>query len=376
MTLMATVHSLAADAQDSVSAFKQGVTAQSSHALIVQGYCLQIVSQQDLVPSGNARLADVERQVRTTLEGGRTSGNGFLNHILPGMVRTCSDMDSYFNLSGSVADALLDPSLTTTQMEALLAEVQTHVEGFRESSRGLAGELAALRQGLSSQSSTFGTYSHELNVLIKGDQGELKQLEHDLDQIESKIDGCISGVVLGGLAVVGGVFLIVTGAVAGVVTAGTSIPLVVAGVAVLAAGAGATTGSAIVLANLIKEKGNLLRQRGRLEGEVRLVTAMSNQFSGLASSTEGAALAAQAMTNAWSQTHDHLGTLRTRLQKAGSTEADIVRQMYIRTATKDICDVQRDVRVIQDQLNGAQRRKVDDLAAAAATAPQTLLQAG
>ena len=83
-----------------------------------------------------------------------------------------------------------------------------------------------------------------------------------------------------GLLVIGGAFVTAIGAVADFVTAGTSTPVVIGGVAMMVAGAGGITAGAIVLHNSLGARQDLYQKRSSLNSEVLIATQIGNGYKG------------------------------------------------------------------------------------------------
>ena len=77
-----------------------------------------------------------------------------------------------------------------------------------------------------------------MNTAIKGDKGVLEFITNEFNGYDKQIGGLSAGIALGGLAAIGGVLVIIAGAVGTPFTAGGSVPIIAGGVALLALGAG------------------------------------------------------------------------------------------------------------------------------------------
>ncbi|MEL6311199.1 MAG: hypothetical protein AAFQ17_02355, partial [Pseudomonadota bacterium] len=135
------------------------------------------------------------------------------------------------------------------------------------------------------------------------------------------------------------------------VTAGASTPVVVGGVALIAAGVGGEVGSAIALKNLNDEKSNLLRSKAQLTSEVKTASAMKLGYSSLATQAQTAVTAASNMSNAWNSLSADLGLLVGNLQK-GITNAQQARSIWLTVANSEIQNVLTDTNIIKQQMAG------------------------
>ena len=181
----------------------------------------------------------------------------------------------------------------------------------------------------------------------------LASISSQLSTIQSNIDGAIAGTVLSGLAIVGGIFMTAVGGVAEFVTAGTSTPLVVAGIAVVAAGVGGEVASALALKNLNGQKASLLQQQSTLTAEVNLATGISTGIGSLQTQANTSVTAASQMENAWSFLSDDLSNLSSDLQK-GITNTGMLRTLFLTAANAEIQQVLNDTATIKTQMSGVQ----------------------
>jgi hypothetical protein len=358
----------AANSSDSAILVGNAARAQSSQALIVQSYALSALQQSTVDFSAFPNIVSIGTDINAAIGSAKTNSNQYLNVVLPKMITTISNIDAYFNLQNALAQAL-SPSTPASQAIQLMGAVQRQAQGFQTQSSGLVTDLQGLRTALSTDAGNFSNLVTRLNSAVNGDNGVLASIDGELGSIDSKIDGAITGTVLSGLAIAGGIFLIAIGAIADFVTAGTSTPLVIAGIGIVAAGVGGEVASAITLANLIKLKNKLLTDKAQLKAEVSLALGMKNGLASLADSAANAATASQQMANAWGLLSNDLAALITQLQN-GQTTVDAVRLLYQMAAQGTVKNVQGDIQTIRGQLAGTQQVKT----AAGQTVDETIVK--
>lgn len=324
--------------------------AQSSNALIVQNYALSVLAQPTVDLGGYSGLVQYQTEINKALGDAKDSAHNYLNVVLPKAIVTISDIDSYFQTQVALTQAVA-PGTDAQTAIALLKAVQDQSTEFQAQAAGVTTDLQKLREQFGRSSADLSKGAHDLSIAVDGDNGVLASISSQLSDIDGKIDGAITGVVLSGLAIVGGIIMVGVGALAEAVTGGLATALVVGGIAVTAAGIGGEVGSSITLANLLDLKGNLLSERARLNAETTLAAGLSSGLSGLSASASAAATAAQSMANAWSLLGGDLGNLITDLQK-GQTTVDALRLLFATAAQGEVKVVQDDVKVIRNQLAG------------------------
>jgi non-hemolytic enterotoxin B/C len=322
----------------------------ASQALIVQAHALSVLQQPLIDVAGFDTLKPIGTNINDRLTISKNHSNHYLDVLLPKMITTVTDIDAYVNVQNALAGAL-NPQAPKSEAVTLLRAAQEATQDYKRRANELVLDLGEFRGMLSEDASAFSKHASELQVAINGDAGVLKDIDNQLADIDGKIAGAITGVVLSGLAMVGGAFMIAVGSIASFVTAGTSTPLVVAGVAVLTAGIGGEVASAITLATLLDLKAEQFRKQAHLKEEVKLATGLSTGMRTLFESASASATATQEMANAWTLMENHLGNLASNIER-GVTGSDAVRGLFQRAAQGDAKNVQNDVQIIYGQLAG------------------------
>lgn len=322
----------------------------AGQALIVQGHSLSVLQQPFVNLGGFATIKEVGTAINGRLTIAKDHSNHYLNVLLPKMITTVTDIDAYVNVQNALADAL-NPQLPKSEAVTLLRAAQEATQDYKRRANDLVLDLGAFRGMLSDDASAFSRHASALQVAVDGDEGLLKDIDKQLGEIDGKIAGAITGVVLSGFAMVGGAFMIAVGSIASFVTAGTSTPLVLAGIGVLGVGVAGQIGSAIGLAALIDLKGDQFRKQAHLKEEVKLASGLSTGMRALFESASASAAATQDMANTWTVTEMHLGNLASNIER-GIDSTDAVRGLFQRAAQGDAKNLKADVDLIYGQLSG------------------------
>jgi len=323
---------------------------QASQALIIQTYANSVDEQPDVDFSGQPHLATYQTQINAGLATAQAHANNYLKTIQPSIILNISNIGNYYALHNAVA-ATLPAGSTVDQWIQSLALLQTQSTTYQANANGIVNSLQSLHSQLSADAGTFTTVVSELNSAVSGDNGVLDSINQQLSSIQHKIDGAIAGIVVSGLAIVGGSFMIAVGGIADFVTAGTSTPLVVGGIGVLAGGIAGEVASAITLRNLNDAKANLLTEEATLTAEVKLATGIGSAYQSLSSQVSNAVTAATQMANAWSSLASDLGSLISDLQN-GITTTALARQIFLTAANTEVQTVITDINTIKGQLAG------------------------
>jgi hypothetical protein len=192
-------------------------------------------------------------------------------------------------------------------------------------------------------------------VVIGGDQGAIAELRNQISDMDGRIAGAATGVALSGLTIIGGALMIAAGAIASFITAGTSTPLVVAGVAVVVVGAAGLTASSIVLSQLISAKAALISQQAQLDADLKFLTNFKSTMGTLGTAATEAATQLNNMSNAWGLLSGNLNNVVGSIQQSRDySQLPVVVQAYLNTAGAQWAQVQANTQIIQQQMTGVQ----------------------
>ncbi|MEV6909755.1 HBL/NHE enterotoxin family protein [Amycolatopsis sp. NPDC051071] len=328
----------------------------ASNAVVVQSYALSAMNQPNVDFHEFKKLLPLQVKINNSVGVAKDSAHLYLNTVLPQAIKTIADIELYFQLHNALADSL-QPGTSAQQAIALLKIVQEQAVEFQGQAGAVATQLQTLRDGFTTNSAAFNEYSRDLAAIVDGDHGVLKSLDDQLSGIDGKIGGAITGVVLSGLAIAGGVLMVGVGALAEPVTGGLSTALIIGGVAVAAAGIGGEVAASLTLAKLLDLKSNLLQEKAKLKAETTLAAGLRSGLGNLATAASSAATATQGMVNAWSLLGDDLGGLAKDVQK-GQTTVDGLRLLFTHAAENAVKTTQQDIAIIKGQLTGV-RTSVD-----------------
>lgn len=339
-------------------------TEQSSQALIIQGYANSVKEQSNVDFSGQPTLSTYQTDINNGLARAKQHADNYLNTIQPKIISNISDIQNYYNLTNAIP-AVLPPGSTEAKWIETLSAVREQSIDYEKSALDIVNLLSKLNTDLTTDVAAFSKVVSQMNTAVNGDNGVLKSITGDLDSIDSKIKGEIAGCVVSGLAILGGAFMIAVGGIADFVTAGTTTPLIVGGIGVMAAGIGGEVAAGIALSNLYDEKASLLQQQAKLKAEVQLALGIQSGYSGLESKAHDAVNAASSMKNAWSSLNSDLDNLISDLSK-GIMSAGTARTLFLTAANNEISSVLTDCSTIKSQMAGVQLIK--------ATSGQTISQ--
>lgn len=343
---------------ESVSKLATANTAQAQVGVQMQAYCNSVLEQPSVSFAGFENLAKYETEVNAGIAAAKEHATTYVKVVKPAIVTNISNISNYFDLHGAVATTVPEGA-TKEEWLTNLGEVKDAVDEYIDHAKGVVSMLGDLHGGLVTDVGAFATTVSRLNAAVNGDNGVLDSLDDQINDLQGKIAGAITGIVLSGLAVVGGGIMILVGALAEAVTGGLATALVVGGAAVLIAGVGGAVGAGVALGGLLSAKSDLITRKSNLKAEVQLALGMKTGFGDLRDQASAAVNAATAMQNAWEFLGSDLGQLSTDLNK-GIIGSDAVRKLWLTTANKAIATVSGDVTTIKNQMTGATERKAPE----------------
>jgi hypothetical protein len=327
------------------------VKTQVSQDLTLLNFCQSVAQQATVDLKDFPTLAQIGVEINTGLATAKDHAKLYLDTVRPSIQKNLANITNYYQLHNAVLTTL-PPGSTDQQWIAALKTLKDQSTDFKNNAGGVANSLADLRDKLSGDVAAFSKVVGDLNTAVGGDNGVLKSISDQLSSLQSKIDGAIAGIAISGLAILGGVFVTLVGAIADFFTAGTSTPLVIGGVAIIVAGVGGVVASSLALKGLYDAQGGLLKQQSSLKAEVAQATGMANGYSALSNQIRQAAQAALEMQSAWNFLGDDLDSLASDLDK-GITNAGAVRTLFLTAANSMITTVQQDTNTIRSQMSGA-----------------------
>lgn len=363
MTTLRLIHNAAtADSWD-IQDLNSKVQASASSGLVVQGYCTQIMQQPSFVIPNTDTLKNFP-DINGNLTIARGNASYYLNTVQPMIIGVISETRAYSQqfkgFQPLIIQRLDDWKNGSTQGRtdalALINQLKNDVDLKTASAKKVADEIGNFRTKLNGDISNFNTAITQATTLIQGtdgDGGALASLNDQLSDLDGKIAGASVGVALSGLTIIGGGLLIATGAIATFITAGTSAPMVAAGVAIVVVGAAGLTASSIVLANLISTKSNLLQQKQQLKDSVTFLTGLKSSLDPLNNLAQNASNEVNNMYNAWTFLGKNLGQVSSSLENADKySQLPITVQAYLNTAYGQWDAVDQSIETIQNQMTG------------------------
>ena len=219
-----TVAKNSADSKADIAKIAQSMNTankyQISQTLIIQAYC-NSVAQQPLVNfEGDPGLETFQTSINDGLNRAKLHASGYLNVIQPEIIKNMSNIGNYYAIHNSVATTL-PPGSSESEWINALHTLQAQAVMYKREARSTADLLNTFHSKMTTDVSLFATIVKDLNSAVNGDNGVLESIDGQLGILQGEINGAIAAVLVSGLSIIGGIFMI---------TAGITTPLIVGGI--------------------------------------------------------------------------------------------------------------------------------------------------
>ncbi|MFG2639066.1 HBL/NHE enterotoxin family protein [Streptomyces sp. NPDC048362] len=293
---------------------------------LIQGYATSLERQMpvNFEFGGIPGLKEMSGVVGGNLVVAKAHATEFLNVYQPKAVDVVVSIRDLADMYDSITSELT-PKSTKAEVVNALSEFKELVEGYTEQAAGVASAMQTARQNFNADSANMTQGVSDLEAKLAGTSGILAEIDKQVDELNSQINGMIGGMVASVLGAIAGAIMIAVGAVGSVLTGGTSVPLIVAGVAVCAGGVGGSIAGGIKLAEAIELRDQKILQRAEIHQQLPAVKLLKDNLALFSTQASNSAAASQAMANSWNILKTDLITTRDRINKNGFSEAELKR---------------------------------------------------
>ncbi|TQN33323.1 hemolytic enterotoxin HBL [Haloactinospora alba] len=325
---------------------------QSSQGLNLQAASLAI-ERQSLIDLGDGvpdKVKTIEKKFNEEIKRDKDIAERYLFKTHPLIIGTIEDIRGFYEIQKDLKKHLEEDS--KEKFATRLRTIIERTDYYNKSTRGLVDKLNSLQKDYSSAAGNITTYATELNSYTKGDKGALEDLKKKLKDVQDEIDSKSVAAVASGILIVGGVAMILLGAVGELFTGGASTLLIVGGVSCVVAGTAGAIASGLSLSKLVDTKRDIMTQKAQLDNGVKAFTDFSTGMESLSAKVEKAAQSAQEVSNAWN-------VLRKRLENVehdalqGKLSSGDLREIYTENVATGAESVVQAAQTIENQFNGA-----------------------
>lgn len=331
----------------------------ASAGVVMKTYALSIIAQNKVNLGEDAKdnevnkkLDDLNERFDKALKIARSHAKEYLDVVEPLMLSNISDIENYYEIQNSISFVTTPNTPKETWLQVIAELCKKSQDSLSKSEETLRA-LKSVKAGFENVAATISSLTIDLNNLVNGDEGMLKTLRAELDNLNVTINGAASAVAMSALGVVGGIVMVVVGALGTIETSGVSASIIVGGVGVITGGTAALPVAAATLAEAEREKKRVIEEKADLNAGISLAAIFSTSFKSTSKTLSGAILALESMTESWKQLKGKLKHLFSDTQN-GILAPDEVRQIFVEDAVNDVKEILHVVQVIKDQWSGVE----------------------
>ena len=298
-----------------------------SQSLIVQSYCQKLLMQAPINFGGATKLKDSEDKINKGLRKAQDNAHFYLDVLQPKLIQALMNV-KHFAIREKVAAQSIRIADSMDDILKYIKRPLESAEKYEQDAKDVLEGLKKFRKQLAEDAALYQGVVDELNTLLDGEKGLLEGYQTELKKIEGSIIDMSLLIASGGLAILGGAFLIAVGTISSFVTAGTSLHLAAAGGIMLLGGIGVTAGGSVALAGLLDQKSALVNSSNTVKQQAKVareyVTTFGDLHRGAADSVE----AVRPMINGWTQLAVGLKSLYDELSATSSDDSISQAQRY------------------------------------------------
>lgn len=336
---------------------KENISNVHTNSSLVQTYIATCLTQRNIKLD---KIKSIEKTQNETREHARY----WLNHLVPKINATYTDVSGFCNLSSSYWEDLIkiaaeiqsSNDTNAKNFKLGISELKENIQDKENKTQQLIEKFSLFRTDLESDNRNFQTIVADADKIYAGSEGEIATTRKNIDAITSAIDKDIGLIAGGAVAIVGGIVMIGVGAVGSVVTGGAAVKLIVAGVITTVTGVAMVTAASIDLQNKQRDYGKALQKMKQLEDEMAALENTKNQFTSLKDNNTNAHTAVENMRKAWITINNNFQELESSVNII-NPERRFMLVNKLKATQKNFDDLKQ--QAVNAQNNGSLEVKVD-----------------
>jgi non-hemolytic enterotoxin B/C len=327
----------------------------TSQALIVQSYCQKLIMQTPINFGGVTKLKDSEDKINQGLKKAQDNARFYLDKLQPKIIQVLVNVKAFAVREKAVAEAIRKAD----SMAKILNFIKSPLvlaQTYEQKAREVVEDLTKFQKQVAEDAALYQGVVDELNTLIDGEKGLLKEYEDKLKTIENSITEMSLLIAGGALAILSGAFLIAVGTISSFVTAGTSMKIAAVGGAIVLGGIAATAGGSISLANLLDQKSALVNSINTVKQQAKVAREYVTTFGELRQGAADSLQVAQNMCHGWYAIESELKNLYDQL--SGTYNISTVQDIVAPSIDRQMNGLISDVTIIIAQMGGVEIQNI------------------
>ena len=313
---------------------KDAQKATSAASVAVQTYVVSILKQEIM------ELPEMPN-LRTHQEVARQHALRWNIAVLPELIKTNAHIIDYSNqfnayhvtLIGLADTVSTDPSARTQFIEGL-SSLRRDIVNKKQHATSAKISLQNFKETLSADHTTFLTDAAQATKTFEEKSGDIAKLSSEIDTVQTSLNNCIGAMAEGAVSTVGGVVLIIVGALATIETAGLSTGLIMAGVGLLKTGISSEIASGAKYGLEVGKLASLTKKLTADEQGLVRVKIVKGQLDGLVSQLTQTLAALNILIREWSDLDSSMEKVLNDVQRDPGTYGPELKAMLDR-ATQD-----------------------------------------
>jgi hypothetical protein len=301
---------------------------------------------------GVTKLKDSEDKINQGLKKAQDNARFYLDKLQPKIIQVLVNVKAFAVREKAVAEAIRKAD----SMAKILNFIKSPLvlaQTYEQKAREVVEDLTKFQKQVAEDAALYQGVVDELNTLIDGEKGLLKEYEDKLKTIENSITEMSLLIAGGALAILSGAFLIAVGTISSFVTAGTSMKIAAVGGAIVLGGIAATAGGSISLANLLDQKSALVNSINTVKQQAKVAREYVTTFGDLRQGATDSVQAAQQMINGWNQLAADLKSLYDLLSETSSADdISLAQEIFAPSIDEQMNSIMGKTDIISAQMAG------------------------
>ena len=299
----------------------KALTQSQADSAVVKMYVTAVLEQQDIVQKIVPDLPSIQA-------GAREVATRWNKVVIPKSTQTVSDLIAFANQWNAYSNHMLSyahtisNSVSTTaekeaarrNLDAMLGQVYDAVEAKETNATQASLIVSDFNSDLTKNNKDFSVALTKLRDAYAGKDGAMQKYEDEIRDLGHGIAKDATLIAISGLVAAGGVAMILVGGVADFITAGTSTPVVLAGIGLAAGSLVPIIGATMDMAGKIHDVVEVYKEQSEAKQNYAAVQVAIPQLSCLGNKCSDAVESSSHLKSLWLTLKNDVTQLRKDIQ--------------------------------------------------------------
>lgn len=338
---------------------KKALEETKSNLLVMDLYALTIIKQAPATFEGISSIDNsLKKKITQSQDTARNNANHWLDVIKPQIISTNQNIVNYNTQFQNYHDTLVK-AVDTNNKETLkkgLFRLSSSITNNKKEVDKLINDLKEFRKVMSEDTQNFKSDSNNLESVLNGNNAILPGLRAELESYNEALDEYNKGVIASASATATGGVMLVVGAALTVTGAGTKI-----GIGLMVLGGAATVGGGGALGVMKREldstRDRIKEHQGQIttiDLDVITIDTIKNQITSLSDTIDIAITALQNISNQWHTMGEKYNSLLKNVESISAEDFTFIKEDL--NVAKDSW---KDVKDLADKMNETEIKFVE-----------------